>query len=142
LHGPFSSLYLVKTDGSQAKKIGKGIGGKLTPDGKSVLCLDLKWKGVKAETPDTHLVLIDIKTGQRRRVSQETNGLFLGGYCWSPDGRRIAYVWRKDRNIDNEAWETFLMVMDADGQNAHVLLSEKSSRTDHWYNPFGCPEWR
>ncbi|HEY7313766.1 MAG TPA: sigma-70 family RNA polymerase sigma factor [Gemmataceae bacterium] len=134
-----AELYLVKSDGSEAKRIGKGFGGRLSPDGKTVLCLDLKWKG---EVADTRLVLVDVKTGKRQRASQETNGQFVGGYCWSPDGKKIAYVWRRDREHENEAWETFLMVMDADGQNSRVVLAEKSSRTEHWYNPFGCPDWR
>jgi RNA polymerase sigma factor (sigma-70 family) len=137
-----AELYLVKSDGSVAKRIGKGFGGKLSPDGRTALCLDLTWKGEKGETPDTQLALVDVKTGQRKRVSQETNGQFVGGYCWSPDGKRIAYVWRKDRDNEDQAWETFLMVMGADGQNARVVLSEKSSHTDHWYNPFGWPHWR
>jgi dipeptidyl aminopeptidase/acylaminoacyl peptidase len=135
-----AELHLVRSDGSEARRIGKGFDGRLSPDGKTVLCLDLAWRG---ETPDTRLVLIDVKTGKRKRVSPETNGAYVGGYCWSPDGKRIAYVWRKDRAHDNEAWETFLMVMDADGQNPAVVLSEKSSHTDaDWYNPFGCPLWR
>jgi RNA polymerase sigma factor (sigma-70 family) len=137
-----AELYLVKSDGSQAERIGKGFEGRLSPDGKTALCLDLKWKGEKGETPDTHLVLLDVKTGKRRRISQETNGQYVGGFCWSPDGKKIAYVWRKDRGNDNEAWETFLMVMDADGQNSRVVVTEKSSHTDYWYNPFGCPQWR
>jgi RNA polymerase sigma factor (sigma-70 family) len=134
-----AELYLVKSDGTWAKSLGIGFGGKLAPDAKTVLCLDLTWKG---ETPDTYLALIDVETKKRRRISQETNGQFVGGYCWSPDGKKIAYVWRRDRDNENQGWETFLMVMDADGQNSSVVLSEKSSRTNNWYNPFGCPDWR
>jgi RNA polymerase sigma factor (sigma-70 family) len=138
-----AELYLVKSDGSEPKRIGKGFEGRLSPDGKTALCLDLTWKGEKGDTADTHLVLVDVKTGKRRRVSQETNGQFVGGFCWSPDGKKIAYTWRRNRENKNQAWETFLMVMDADGQNSKVVLSEKSSRTDDdWYNPFGCPHWR
>jgi RNA polymerase sigma factor (sigma-70 family) len=138
-----AELFLVKSDGSEAKRIGQGFYGKLSPDGKTVLCLDVTWKGENGEKPDTHLVLIDVTTGKRHRVSRETNGHFVGGYCWSPDGKKIAYVWLRDRENENDAWETFLMVMDADGQNATVVLSEKSSsRTDAWYNPFGSPHWR
>jgi Tol biopolymer transport system component len=84
-----------------------------------------------------------VKTGKRQRVSHETNGTIVGGYCWSPDGKQIAYVWRRDRENETQAWEFFLMVMDADGRNSTVVLSEKSSRrTNDWYNPFGCPDWR
>jgi Tol biopolymer transport system component len=138
-----AELYLVKSDGSEAKRIGKGFHGRLSPDGKTALCLDLTWKGENGDTPDTHLVLVDVKTRKRRRISQETDGEFVSGYCWSPDGKKIAYTWRRNRENKNQAWETFLMVMDADGQNSTVVLSEKSSRTDDdWYNPFGCPHWR
>jgi Tol biopolymer transport system component len=138
-----AELYLVKSDGSEAKRIGKGFGGRLSPDDKTALYLDLALKGEKGDTPDTHLVIVDVKTGKRQRVSPETNGTFVGGYCWSPDGKKIAYVRRRDRDNKSQAWETFLMVTDADGQNSTVDLSEKSSCTDDdWYNPFGWPHWR
>jgi RNA polymerase sigma factor (sigma-70 family) len=134
-----AEMYLVASDGSEAKRIGKGYYGRFSPNGKRVLCVEVAWKG---ETPDANLVIVDVKTGERERVSHETNGTIVGGYCWSPDGMKIAYVWRRDRDNENQTWETFLMVMDADGRNSAVVLSEKSSRTDAWYNPFGCPHWR
>ncbi len=131
-----SELYLVKWDGSDAKKIGQGFDGKLSPDGKTVLCLDLAWKD---EVLFTHLVLVDVKSGERRRISRETNGTLVGGYCWSPDGKKIAYVWQRNPADGEKEYEFFLMVMDADGQNSTVVLSQKTSDR---YVPFGSPDWR
>src|SRR5260370_28446545 len=45
-----AELFLVKRDGAQAKRIGKGFFGKLSPDGRSALCLRGKVKGERPRT--------------------------------------------------------------------------------------------
>jgi RNA polymerase sigma factor (sigma-70 family) len=135
--GVQTDLYRVKSDGSEAKKIGQGMCGRLSPDGKKILYL-----GWKEETPEKgRLFVADVDGGDSRQVSQESNGKFVGGYSWSPDGKKIAYVWQRDRDADSQDQETFLMVMDADGRNSTVILSEKITST--WnYVPFLRPDWR
>jgi Tol biopolymer transport system component len=131
-------VYRVKRDGTEAKRIGTGLQGKFSPDGKKVLYLG--WKD--DETFDKgQLFVADMEGGNPQRVSQESNGKLTGGFCWSPDGTKIAYVWQRDRDADSQEWETFLMVMDADGKNSTVVLSEKLTSTDN-YVPLLNPEWR
>jgi Tol biopolymer transport system component len=120
-------LYRVKRDGSEARRIGAvkwGMFGRFSPDGKSVLYLGQVKKDREA------LFAVDLAGGKPRQVSQELNGnLDILGYCWSPDGKRVAYVWDnspKDR-ADGQESETSLMVVDADGRNASAVLSEKST---------------
>lgn len=132
-------LYRVKRDGSEAhriKGVDFGVCGRFSPDGKSVLYLGKREKDGEA------LFVVDVAKGKPRQVSQELNGRFdTLGYCWSPDGKRIAYVWEnspEDRK-EGQGTETFLMIVDADGKNSTAVMSEKST--------FGAftirsPNWR
>ena len=117
--------------------------GVLSPDGKKVLYLG--WKD--GERPrNGRLFIAEVDGSNSRQVSQEANGSFLtdiGGFCWSPDGKKIAYVWSRDRDDENQEWETFLMVMDADGKNAKVVLSDKVTATANIsYVAFARLQWR
>jgi Tol biopolymer transport system component len=120
-------LYRVKRDGSDVRRIERvesGLFGRFSPDGKSVLYVGTREKDREA------LFVAEVAGGKPRQVSQELNGhLDILGYCWSPDGKRIAYVWNnspEDRTETQET-ETFLMVVDADGRNPAAVLSEKST---------------
>jgi Tol biopolymer transport system component len=132
-------LYRVKHDGSEVRRIGAvefGMFGRFSPDGKSVLYLGKREKDQEA------LFVIEVARGKPRQVSQELNGRFDDlGYCWSPDGKRLAYVWNNspEDRAEGQETETFLMAVDADGRNQATILSEKST--------FGgftvrAPNWR
>jgi RNA polymerase sigma factor (sigma-70 family) len=142
-----ADLYRVKSDGSEAKRIGQGMDGILSPDGKKVLYLGWKEDVTAAKarglSAKARLFIADVDGGKPRQVSQESNGTFQeGGFCWSPDGKKIAYVWMRDRD-PGQGWETFLMVMDADGKNANVVLSDKLTTTnDLIATPFVHLQWR
>ena len=53
------------------------------------------------------------------------------GFCWSPDGKRIAYTWRERHPpaVDGAARETqsHLTVCDADGGNQLTILTERGA---------------
>jgi RNA polymerase sigma factor (sigma-70 family) len=141
-----ADLYRVKSDGSEAKRIGQGMDGILSPDGKKVLYLGRKndETATKARflSAKARLFIADVDGGQPRQVSQESNGTFPGGFCWSPDGKKIAYVWLRDRDPGQE-WETFLMVIDADGKIATVALFEKKTTKENYMAvPFVQLQWR
>ena len=132
-------LYRVKHDGSEVRRIEaveSGLFGRFSPDGKSVLYLGKRDKDQEA------LFAVEVAGGKPRLVNQELNGqIDVLGYCWSPDGKRIAYVWDNSPEDRKEGQEslTFLMVVNADGRNERVILSEKST--------FGgftvrAPNWR
>ena len=121
-------LYLVKRDGSAARPIGgveAGEAGRFSPDGKRVLFAGL----LEKEHP--HLYVVDTAGGKPQRVSSELGGDYMG-YCWSPDGKRIAYGWRQgpEQQGGNQGiTESFLMIVNADGSNPQVRLSEKTSNS-------------
>jgi hypothetical protein len=57
----------------------------------------------------------------------------LGNYCWSPDGKRVAYIW--DNYEDGDNGEVFLMVVDADGKNSRALASQKPRGVFSFHSP-------
>jgi len=133
-------LYRVKSDGSEGERIGAGGEGKFSPDGKKVL-----YSGSRDDdTPEIEkLFIVDVDGVKPQQISKEKNGE-IGCYSWSPDGKKIVYVWQdhesKWRNYQ-ESRESFLIVMDADGKNRTVILSNKQTGKDG-YVPFSHPDWR
>jgi eukaryotic-like serine/threonine-protein kinase len=78
--GPSYSVYIRKTDGSPAVRLGEGAIPSLSPDGKWVLAL-------AHITSDPQIVLYPTAAGQPRVLSRD--GLSVRGAAWLPDGRRI-----------------------------------------------------
>lgn len=134
-----AQMYMVKRDGSEVRRlkhIEYGLSGVFSPNGKRILfCGTHRDHGREIQ----QLYVADITGGKPVRVSQELNGYVAWhwrDYCWSPDGKRVAYVWHNGER-DNDS-ETFLMVVNADGTNAEVVFSQK--------RPVGAcigtPNWR
>ena len=80
--GPLHSIYLRKTDGSPAIRLGEGDAGALSPDGKWVLSLPVSPR---------KLLLIPTGAGQTREISHE--GLTPQWVVsWFPDGKSILFA--------------------------------------------------
>jgi Tol biopolymer transport system component len=83
--GPFGAVYLRKTDGSPAVRLGEGEGLSLSPDGKWVIAVVAP--GGKAPP---RLTLLPTGPGVTQTLEI---GRFegFGGADWLPDGRRILF---------------------------------------------------
>jgi RNA polymerase sigma factor (sigma-70 family) len=130
--GPAAQLHLVSRDGKEEKVLTPGKGpaffGRLSPDGRKVLYLarDPQRKGKDFEG-SVGLFALDIRQGKVRRVEgQPLNGTIMG-FCWSPDGRRIAYTWRQDQGpiAPGQKVESHLVVSDPDGANPLTIATER-----------------
>jgi RNA polymerase sigma factor (sigma-70 family) len=120
-------LARMKIGDSKIQKLpgteGGVYGGRISPDGKSVLFDRLAEKLVST------LWVYSLEDGKTRQITQDQNG-FVRGYSWSPSGKRIAYTWvrfdpesAKDPRFEQET-EAFLSVNDIDGKSLSILLSE------------------
>jgi Tol biopolymer transport system component len=76
--GPGYSVFVRKTDGSPAVRLGEGNGQALSPDGKLVISVPI--------TPPERIVLLPTGAGQPRRLEGSAE---VHAARWFPDGKRI-----------------------------------------------------
>jgi Tol biopolymer transport system component len=93
--GPAASVYLRKTDGSPAVRLGEGAGLALSPDQKWVLTL------VVPASSAPHLALLPTGAGESRTFKNDRFESFgeadwvwgpSWGADWLPDGKRIIFT--------------------------------------------------
>lgn len=92
------ALYLRKTEGSPAVKLGEELGIALSPDGRSVLALP----GMIGSAD--RLVLVPTGAGSRRELRHASIRTFFGG-AWFPDGRRIAVIGEAGDKVRVFVWD-------------------------------------
>jgi Tol biopolymer transport system component len=69
----------------------------------------------------TGLVLVDLRTGRRRRLTREHLDDDLEGLAWSPNGKRIVYL-RNDLAFGaDQAFHAQLWTVDADGSDQRAV---------------------
>lgn len=94
-----------------------------SPDEKSILCMAAP-KPQNGERARARLCVINLSTNHRTIVDKpgETHG-----YCWSPDGSKIAYTWQQslDNPAEVEVREAFLITCSADGSDPMTITSRK-----------------
>jgi Tol biopolymer transport system component/tRNA A-37 threonylcarbamoyl transferase component Bud32 len=83
--GPGYSVFVRKTDGSPAVRLGEGNGQALSPDGKLVISVPI--------TPPYRIVLLPTGAGQPRRLE---GGVEVHAARWFPDGKRILLEGHED----------------------------------------------
>jgi RNA polymerase sigma factor (sigma-70 family) len=149
---PTMRQHLMNRDGTEAAAVGdaKTVStfGRLSPDGKRVLCFRLDFKTAKdkkAPFARRELVVIDIATQKVAKVDEVPLNAEIQGYCWSPDGKRIAYSWRevhegKPEDVINKETESHLVICDPDGKNQKTIASEKGK--GQWIVTIGTVDWR
>jgi len=123
------SIYRMPLDGSEGTRLTDAAvaaeGGRLSPDGKRMLFNRI----VFGDPRGRELTVLDLATGKTAKVDgiPANGGLYLSGTnvacCWSPDGKRIAYVWQErdgdePGNDPKKMYEARLIVCDPDGKNA------------------------
>jgi RNA polymerase sigma factor (sigma-70 family) len=144
---PMGSMHLVRRDGSGDRKLISApavLVGRLSPDSRRVLYLapDPERKGKKGSINGLGLFVLDIAAAKATRVAgQPLNGT-IGGICWSPDGKRIAYSWRREHEAPKRpmATESHLVIADRDGGNTVTIATERTD--DPWIIAIGSVDWR
>jgi Tol biopolymer transport system component len=149
---PRAQLFLVNRDGTGVKPLTDGkefaAGGRLSPDGTRLLYSRMAFdepggkEGEKGQTkpgqlPRRELMLMTLATRKAVPVAGVPRSDNVEGYCWSPDGKKIAYtrherpegdpndLKREPLNVKKET-ESHLVVSDPDGRNPKIVTSAKS----------------
>ncbi len=81
--GPGYSVYIRKTDGSPAVRLGEGFGQSLSPDGKWAIA-------IQRPATDPQLVAYPTGAGEARVIPKE--GLSAWNACWFPDGKNLLFT--------------------------------------------------
>jgi Tol biopolymer transport system component len=116
---------------------------RLSPDGSRILFLDID-KEEKLEEGMRRfprLYLYDLKTEKREKLADVALDALIWDYAWSPDSKRVAYVWKRLEpgvppadGLDKDGktkegkvveTETHLNVADPNGKNTKTILSGK-----------------
>jgi len=145
---PVNGAWVMNRDGTPHRKLtgGETLMGRFSPDGKRVLGGVLhappqespKEKaerdklGLTRSQSQTVLTVFDVAAAKGTPVKDVPLNAELLGFCWSPDGRRIAYVWRETHppgTDPNTETQSHLTVCDPDGANQRTILSEKGRST-------------
>jgi Tol biopolymer transport system component len=153
-------LALSSRDGKNITKLTEirteGPDPKTSPDRALILFQDYD----PADKPEKdmprllRLFVYDLRAKKRERLLDTPDNGQIIGYCWSPDGKQVAYTWKQvhpgvplAENTDNmndpklnTETESHLMVADADGKNAKTLMSAKANRATTI--TIGFVDWR
>lgn len=86
------------------------------------------------------LFIIDLQTGKYRQLTNEKGSAFRDP-SFSPNGKQIVYVYKKERT-NREEYED-LWIMNADGTNRRRLTTyPKNDKSSEWHNYHaGPPHW-
>ena len=150
---PLLATCLVSRDGKEVTTLTDptylAMNGRLSPDGKTVLFMGMKAPEKVPEKPldaNPRLFLQPVG-GKVLELPDVPENAQVQGYCWSPDGKKIAYTWRtihkekaEDGKPDERETESHLSVCDADGKNHKTILTEKGR--SRWHMTLFGVDWR
>jgi Tol biopolymer transport system component/predicted Ser/Thr protein kinase len=104
--GPKYAVYLRKTDGSPAVRLGEGMGVALSPDGK--------WAMARPNITPSPLVLLPTGVGEMKPLTQDSLNHLRAR--WLADGKRFAFV-------GNESGHGLRLYMQALGEGKPRAIS-------------------
>ncbi len=131
--GDISSLWLVDMKDIGTKQLTDKGSKKFSwsPDGKYVLYLE----GTKEKIDWFDISVVEIKSGEKKRltIKEENVNWTVDEPSWSPDGSRIAYLYRPRLTQPLNGCD--LWTMDSDGGNKLLLSYEDDGITAYSWSP-------
>jgi len=128
-------LHLMNRDGTEHKALTETKlnvrSGRISPDETRVLCIHPTEDPTNPRRGDIELLVLDIATGKTTRVGELPERALLCGFCWSPDGKQIAYAyawWEANKEAPARAPEeigSYVVVCDVDGTNPKAVVTRK-----------------
>lgn len=115
---------VMKTDGTAARRLSpakqSASDGRFSPDGKTIVFETFDYR-----IREGRLYTVPVAGGDARPSGPAIHGQLMG-VCWSPDGKRIASVWRRHyaKPEKNQKAEFVLRLTDPDGGNEVTVRKE------------------
>jgi len=150
-HDMRSHLWMVSSSGGDQRQLTFGERGETapqwSPDGRSIAFLAARGAATGEDAPRPQLWILPAAGGEAWQLSSARDG--VGGYTWSPDGSRIAYLTTDTLSRDAEARtrrrddpRTF----EGDFRLSHVwvidLVTRKATKvTSGDFTVRGAPTW-
>lgn len=141
-------LYLMNRDGTEHKALSDVDldlhSGRISPDETRVLCIHPKENAPRRG--DIELLVLDVARGKSIKVGELPDGALLRGFCWSPDGKQIAYTYAwSEADKDNPPRApavigSHVVVRDAEGKNPKTVVTQKRPSGKGY--PFSGVDWR
>ena len=155
--GKSRQIYLINSSGGEAMKLTNHKEGvdsyEWSPTGQSIAfsSTDPQSKELKArekqygkfEVEDaeylmTHLWLVAVDPGKTPEAKRLTSGtaFTVGGFSWSPDGKKIAFDHRPDPLI-NSGPKSDISILDVDSKKITPLVTQLGSDSNPCWSPDG-----
>jgi dipeptidyl aminopeptidase/acylaminoacyl peptidase len=155
--GKSSQIYLINPMGGEAIKLTNHKEGVNSydwcPSGKSIAFTSTepqskemkgrekqygKFQVEDAEYKMTHLWLVAVEPGKTPEAKRLTSGTdyTVGGFAWSPDGKRIAFDHRPDPLI-NSGPKSDISILDVESQKITPLVTQPGSDNNPCWSPDG-----
>ena len=155
--GKSSQLYLINSLGGEAVKLtnhkegvnsyewcasGKFIAFTSTePQSKEMKAREKQYGKFQVEDDEykmTHLWLVAVEPGKTSEAKRLTSGtdFTVGGFSWSPDGKRIAFDHRPDPLI-NSGPKSDISILDVESKKITPLVTQPGSDSNPCWSPDG-----
>jgi len=97
-----------------------------------------KFQVEDAEYKMTHLWIVDVEPGKTPEAKRLTSGadFTVGGFAWSPDGKKIAFDHRPDPLI-NSGPKSDISILDVESQKIAPLVTQPGSDSNPSWSPDG-----
>ena len=150
-------IYLISAAGGEAFKLTEHKGGingyEWSPDGKRIAFTSTepeskeskarekqygKFEVEDAEYRMIHLWLAEVEPGKVAEAKRLTSGeeFTVGGFAWSPDGKKIAFAHRPDPLI-NSGPKSDISILDIESQEITPLVTQDGSDGNPRWSPDG-----
>jgi dipeptidyl aminopeptidase/acylaminoacyl peptidase len=155
--GKTSQIYLMNSSGGEAFKLtdhkesvnsyewcpsGKSIAFASTePESKESKGREKQYGKFQVEDAEyrmTHLWLVAVEPGKTPEANRLTSGtdFTVGGFAWSPDGKKIAFAHRPDPLI-NSGPKSDISILEVESQKITPLVTQPGSDSNPCWSPDG-----
>ena len=132
-------IYVMDADGGNQQRLTENRHDdwdpSWAPDGKRIVFFSNRDGHVMGGRPTFEIYVMDADGGNQQRLTNNRHDDW--DPSWSPDGKRIAFVSKRDKKVKNFVPTFEIYVMDADGGNQQRLTENRQNDLSPSWAPDG-----